>query len=65
MSKSKKQAVHETSLAEKSEEELWKLYKETGDPEIRERLDTAVETFVGPAGSSDDQTLVLLRRCRA
>ncbi|HKK69666.1 MAG TPA: SpoIIE family protein phosphatase [Candidatus Krumholzibacteria bacterium] len=34
-------------------------------PEIRERLDTAVETFVGPAGSSDDQTLVLLRRCRA
>ena len=38
MSKSKKQAEQETSLAEKSEEELWKLYKETGDPEIRERL---------------------------
>jgi RNA polymerase sigma factor for flagellar operon FliA len=38
MSKSKKQAEQETSLAEKSEEELWKLYKDTGDPEIRERL---------------------------
>jgi len=38
MSKSKKQAEQETSLADKSEEELWKLYKDTGDPEIRERL---------------------------
>ncbi|MFP4373532.1 MAG: RNA polymerase sigma factor WhiG [Spirochaetaceae bacterium] len=38
MSKSKKQAERQTSLAEKTEEELWKLYKETGDPEIRERL---------------------------
>ncbi|MFP4565432.1 MAG: RNA polymerase sigma factor WhiG [Spirochaetaceae bacterium] len=38
MSKSKKQAERQTSLAEKTEEELWKLYKEAGDPEIRERL---------------------------
>jgi hypothetical protein len=34
-------------------------------PEIRDRLDSAVETFLGPAGPSDDQTLVLLRRGRA
>jgi RNA polymerase sigma factor for flagellar operon FliA len=37
MSKSKKQTKEDT-LAEKSEEELWKLYKDTGDPEVRERL---------------------------
>ncbi|MFP4636817.1 MAG: RNA polymerase sigma factor WhiG [Spirochaetaceae bacterium] len=38
MSKSKKQADQETPLAEKSEEELWRLYKDTGDPEIRDRI---------------------------
>ncbi|MFP4065971.1 MAG: RNA polymerase sigma factor WhiG [Spirochaetaceae bacterium] len=38
MSKSKKQADQETLLAEKSEEELWRLYKDTGDPEIRDRI---------------------------
>jgi RNA polymerase sigma factor for flagellar operon FliA len=38
MSKSKKQEAQDTSLADKSEEELWKLYKDTGNPEIRDRL---------------------------
>ena len=31
-------------------------------PEIRARLDRTVEEFVGPAGPSDDRTLMLVRR---